>query len=93
LTVHQAKDFEKAANIYCVATASFNKQRFKTKVVKKTTNPIWNQDINFFVSDIIAHTVTLKVWAKDRWGRDDNLGEIAIPLKGLASGEKKRSLV
>jgi len=89
--IQQAKDLEKHANTYCVVTASFNKQRFKTKVIKKSNNPTWNQEVTFFIGSIAPHTVTLKLWAKDRWGRDDNLGETTIPLKGLENGDKKEA--
>jgi len=90
LTVHQAKDFvEKPGNIYCVVTSSFNKQRFKTKVIKKSKDPTWDHDFVFFVTDIADHSLYFRVWSKDRWGRDENLGEVSVPLKSFEDGDKK----
>lgn len=35
---------------YAVITSTFNKQRFKTKVCKKSLNPIWNETFDLYVS-------------------------------------------
>jgi len=79
-------------------TSSFNKQKFKTKVVKKTAAPRWEQTFNlyviflavafFYVSFVSAPTGTVHV---EIWGKhalfDDKLGEVTISVKPLEKGE------
>jgi len=71
---------------YCVVKSTFNKQQFKTKIVKKTVAPVWNQTFKFYTKKLQGH-VFVKVWDKDRWTSDDFLGEVAIPIKQLSNGE------
>jgi len=70
---------------YCVVTSTFNKQRFKTPVVKKTLNPVWNNPaFKFFTSTTLKnHAIIVKCWDRDRWSRDDFLGEVRIDLSIL----------
>lgn len=71
---------------YCVVKSTFNKQSFKTSVIKKTVTPSWNQQFTFYTSEPTGH-VMIKVWDKDRWSSDDFLGEAAVPVKGLKNGK------
>jgi len=69
---------------YAVLTSTLSKQRFKTKIHKKTLDPDWNQEFNIYGSryrdnDEILH---IKVWDKDMFN-DDFLGEITIDLNTL----------
>jgi len=70
---------------YCVVTSSFNKQRFKTKVIKKTLSPCWDQQFNFYVNAPNGH-IHIKLWDKDIL-KDDRLGEVSIAVKKLEDGE------
>jgi len=65
---------------YCRLKCSFNKQRFKTKVIEKTLTPKWDESFKFFTSGAPEGTVTLKMWDKDRWTTDDFLGEVTIDV-------------
>jgi len=65
---------------YCRLKCSFNKQRFKTKVIDKTLTPKWDESFKFFTPGAPEGTVTLKMWDKDRWTTDDFLGEITIDV-------------
>jgi Ca2+-dependent lipid-binding protein len=68
---------------YAVVTSSLNsKQRYKTTVQKKTTEPVWaaNQ-FKFYTSQaLIGQIVTVEVWHRGRWTRDVLLGEVKIDL-------------
>eukprot|EP01126_Amoeba_proteus_P033525 TRINITY_DN3294_c0_g1_i1.p1 TRINITY_DN3294_c0_g1~~TRINITY_DN3294_c0_g1_i1.p1 ORF type:complete len:315 (-),score=36.70 TRINITY_DN3294_c0_g1_i1:676-1620(-) len=91
VTVISAKNFlgaDKAAKCdpFCRISSSFNTQRFKTKVQKKTVAPIWNEEFAFFVNQPTGH-IFCKVLSKDRWGRDVPLGQVAIPVKQLENGQ------
>lgn len=65
---------------YCRLKCSFNKQRFKTKVIDKSLTPKWDESFKFFTHGAPEGTVTLKMWDKDRWTTDDFLGEITIDV-------------
>jgi len=65
---------------YCRLKCSFNKQRFKTKVIDRTLTPKWDEAFKFFTPGVPEGTVTLKMWDKDRWTTDDFLGEITIDV-------------
>lgn len=71
---------------YCVVKSTFNKQSFKTSVIKKTLSPAWNQQFKFYTTQPTGHVI-IRVWDKDRWSSDDFLGEVAVPLKGLKNGK------
>jgi len=70
---------------YCVVTSTFNKQRFKTPHVKKTLNPAWKDlpPFKFYTTSLKGHSIIVKCWDKDRWSRDDFLGELRIDLNVL----------
>eukprot|EP01130_Rhizamoeba_saxonica_P018482 TRINITY_DN925_c1_g1_i1.p1 TRINITY_DN925_c1_g1~~TRINITY_DN925_c1_g1_i1.p1 ORF type:complete len:458 (-),score=129.19 TRINITY_DN925_c1_g1_i1:38-1411(-) len=72
---------------YCVVFNTFNKQKYKTSCIKKTLNPTWNSEFIFFISEPTEGYIFVKLWDKDRWARDDFLGEVAINLRGLERGE------
>ena len=44
---------------YCIITSSFNKQRFKSKIVKKTLNPKWDQEFKLCVDNPSSSFVSL----------------------------------
>jgi len=70
---------------YCIVKSSFNKQSFKTKVIKKVLTPKWDQQFSFFTSRPTGH-IHVKVFDKNTLF-DGKLGEVNIPLKGLENGE------
>eukprot|EP01127_Copromyxa_protea_P000265 TRINITY_DN10226_c0_g1_i1.p1 TRINITY_DN10226_c0_g1~~TRINITY_DN10226_c0_g1_i1.p1 ORF type:complete len:445 (-),score=117.01 TRINITY_DN10226_c0_g1_i1:48-1382(-) len=80
-----AMDKNGKSDPYAVVTSTFNKQRFKTKVCKKSLNPVWNETFDFYVS-IPSGELHIKLWDKDRWSKDDFLGEVIIPVSSLADG-------
>lgn len=54
----------------------------KTVIKKNTVNPVYNEVIRYVLpsSDLERHTVWLSVWHYDRFGRNDFLGDVVIPL-------------
>jgi calcium/calmodulin-dependent protein kinase I len=70
-----------ASHPYAVVTSSFNKQRYKTAVIKKTIDPVWpaNQ-FKFFTTQLASQIIIIKIWHRDRWTRDTCLGEARIGL-------------
>ncbi|GIY66868.1 synaptotagmin-like protein 4 [Caerostris darwini] len=54
----------------------------KTKVKKHTLNPVFEESLKFHVTvnELIIRTLWLSVWHSDRFGRNDFLGEVMLPL-------------
>merc|ERR1712137_932625 len=60
----------------------------KTHVVKKCLNPTWNESFRFTIDNPTAHKLRVEVFDKDRWTRDDPIGNLEIPLNLLERGKK-----
>ena len=54
----------------------------KTKTIKNTVNPSWNEEFGWEVphDKVSELTVTLRVFDDDKLSKDDPLGEVVIPL-------------
>ncbi|GFS31859.1 synaptotagmin-like protein 5 [Trichonephila inaurata madagascariensis] len=54
----------------------------KTKVKKHTLNPVFEESLKFHVTinELVIRTLWLSVWHSDRFGRNDFLGEVMLPL-------------
>ncbi|KAK3426378.1 protein C2-DOMAIN ABA-RELATED 4 [Eucalyptus grandis] len=57
----------------------FGKQKLKTRVIRKNTNPEWNEDLTLTVAD---HNlpVQLFVYDKDRLSFDDKMGDAEFEI-------------
>eukprot|EP01129_Flabellula_baltica_P002901 TRINITY_DN12784_c0_g1_i1.p1 TRINITY_DN12784_c0_g1~~TRINITY_DN12784_c0_g1_i1.p1 ORF type:complete len:406 (-),score=86.40 TRINITY_DN12784_c0_g1_i1:1061-2278(-) len=69
---------------YVILTTDFDKQKFKTKIIKKTLNPVWDQEFQFYGEP--SGNLLLKIWDKDKWVKDDFLGDVMIPLEQAMEG-------
>ncbi|KAF9949725.1 hypothetical protein BGZ72_008530 [Mortierella alpina] len=55
--------------------------KFTTEVVHKCLNPVWDASFDFELeAQSLPDQASLMFWDKDRWGRDDYLGTVYIPL-------------
>jgi len=62
-------------------------KKWKSKVIKKTLTPVWNENYSIEMKDIDQNTtILLELFDKDNIGKDDPLGQIAIPVCGVTSG-------
>ncbi|KAL0534460.1 hypothetical protein IC582_028751 [Cucumis melo] len=55
------------------------KQRFRTKVVKKTLNPTWGEEFSFRVDDL-DEELMISVLDEDKYFNDDFVGQVKIPI-------------
>lgn len=55
------------------------KQRAKTKVIKKNSNPVWNEELSFLVGDPNEELIVY-VLDEDKVFSDDFLGQVKVPL-------------
>lgn len=63
------------------------KHLFKSKTIKKTLNPEWNEVFKVPIKSKTRQSLTLFVWDWDLAGDNDPLGNVTIPLKNLPANE------
>lgn len=71
------------AKVYLLPDRSRSSKK-KTKVKKHTLSPVFEENLKFTttLSDLENRTLWLTVWHSDMFGRNDFLGEVALPLAG-----------
>ncbi|PWZ13073.1 Protein C2-DOMAIN ABA-RELATED 5 [Zea mays] len=62
---------------------SLDGQKLKTSVMKKTVNPLWNEDLTLAVMDASA-PIKLEVFDKDTFSKDDMMGDAEFDVEALA---------
>ncbi|KAF9180935.1 hypothetical protein BGZ51_005793 [Haplosporangium sp. Z 767] len=61
---------------------SIGGRKFTTSVIHKCLNPVWDESFDFELdAQLLPDQACLMFWDKDRWGRDDYLGTVYIPLE------------
>ncbi|KAJ4763955.1 C2 calcium/lipid-binding and GRAM domain containing protein [Rhynchospora pubera] len=68
------------------AKLQLRRQRAKTKVIKKSLNPVWDEEFSFRVGDLKAE-LCVSVLDEDKYFSDDTLGQIKVPLSRLLDSE------
>ncbi|UYV61555.1 SYT11 [Cordylochernes scorpioides] len=61
--------------------------RVKTRVLRKTSNPAYEEDFTFYglsPNQFQATTLHFVVLSFDRYSRDDVIGEVVVPLRGMS---------
>ncbi|KAL6647662.1 hypothetical protein ACP70R_015099 [Stipagrostis hirtigluma subsp. patula] len=57
-------------------------QKVKTGVMKKTVNPVWNEDLSLAIKN--AETpIKLEVFDKDTFSKDDKMGDAEFDIEAL----------
>jgi len=67
------------------AVITLDKQKEKTTQLKKTNNPKWNQEYEFYVADQ-SWMLTITIFDHSKLGADEFLGKIDIPVRELEEG-------
>jgi len=57
----------------------------KTKIKKHTVNPVFDEILRFSItkSELESRTLSLSVWHNDKFGRNDFLGEVVVPIDAV----------
>jgi Ca2+-dependent lipid-binding protein len=76
------------SHAYATVRNSLNKQSFKTKVIKKTLDPKWDQEFLLFTSKAEGQ-LFVKIWHRDLFRKDGFLGELTIPIANFEDGQKQ----
>jgi len=93
ITVHSATncaamDRGGTSDPYAVVTSTLSDQKFKTKIIKKSLNPTWEQEFIIYGDTLRddEEFLFIAVWDKDMIS-DDFLGEIEIKLNDLPKNQ------
>ncbi|XWS47563.1 hypothetical protein CRYUN_Cryun14cG0163000 [Craigia yunnanensis] len=65
------------------------KQKLKTRVIKKNTNPEWNDDLTLSIADP-SLPVKLAVYDRDRFSLDDKMGDAEFDIRPFIEAVKMR---
>ncbi|KAK7303447.1 hypothetical protein RJT34_14354 [Clitoria ternatea] len=66
------------------------KQKFRTKVIKKSLNPKWDEEFSFRVDDL-KEELAINVMDEDKFFNDDFVGQLRVPMS-LVFEEEIKSL-
>ncbi|KAL2339291.1 hypothetical protein Fmac_013737 [Flemingia macrophylla] len=83
------RDF-KSSDPYVVV--KLGNQTAKTKVIYCCLNPVWNEELNFTLTDPLQ-VLNLEVFDKDLWKADDKMGNTCINLQPLISASRFRDIL
>jgi len=77
------------ADPYCVVTllGGDNEQHFKSRVVKQSLNPEWNEEFDFKLEDHVQHTLQFELFDKDKFSKDDFIGRAEVAVETLKEGK------
>jgi Ras-related protein Rab-1A len=84
VTIVEAKDLfskNKSGDVFCKCI--YAKNEYTTQTMRKTTNPQWNETIDFQITDIYAHKLRVGVFSISKNGQKYR-GHVSIPLSFLA---------
>ncbi|RLN11459.1 C2 and GRAM domain-containing protein [Panicum miliaceum] len=70
------------------ARAQLGKQRAKTKVLRKTLSPAWDEEFAFRVGDL-RDQLLVSVLHEDRYFSDDVLGQVKVPLTAVLDADNR----
>jgi len=94
VTIIEARGLPKSDHLggksdpYCVLF--LERQKEKTRTVKRTLNPKWQAEFEFFVSDPKA-SLEVSVFDWNRILSDELIGKVDIPVASLEDGKKKEA--
>ncbi|KAL0447312.1 UNVERIFIED_CONTAM: Synaptotagmin-4 [Sesamum latifolium] len=86
-----AKDLLGKSDPFVVLTMKKSEQKYKTRVLNDTLNPVWNQTFDFVVEDGLHELLILEVYDHDTFGKD-KMGRCIMTLtRAILEGEFKDS--
>lgn len=76
----EAKDRGNSCDPYVTVTIGSNTQ--KTEVMHDL-DPIWNQDMYFFATDLHTQKIAVRVFDRDMVGKDEQMGDTSFQLRDI----------
>ncbi|KDE04672.1 hypothetical protein MVLG_04896 [Microbotryum lychnidis-dioicae p1A1 Lamole] len=63
---------------------SFGRKVFRTRVIRHSLNPVWDERLAFNVRQTEVHwTIAFSVYDWDKMSSNDHVGDVAVPLENL----------
>jgi len=84
-----AADFGGKSDPYCLSWVH-DDEKCKTKIIKKTCNPSWQQSFVFKIYDKLPEFLHFEVFDWDYIGADDTLGTASLSLEDLVKAKNRR---
>ncbi|PAV88349.1 hypothetical protein WR25_07586 isoform E [Diploscapter pachys] len=65
------------------------KQKFETKIIRNTLNPVYNETFLFSIpfNELQSKSLLMVVFDYDRLSKDDKMGQIVVPLDSIDFGQ------
>ncbi|XP_047339207.1 protein C2-DOMAIN ABA-RELATED 4-like [Impatiens glandulifera] len=73
------------------AVVKLGRQKFKTRVVPKDVNPVWNEDLTLSISDPNL-PIKLTIYDHDTFSKDDKMGEADFDIKDFVEAMRMNIL-
>jgi Ca2+-dependent lipid-binding protein len=83
-----AKDIGGSSDPYCTLSVGKTKQR--SKVVKKSLEPVFDQSFRFSITDASKDEIVLEMFDWDRVGKNDKLGDLVVPVASIAGDNSRK---
>lgn len=82
----QAMDLNGLSDPY--VRLQLGRQRLKSKVIKKSLSPFWDEEFSFWVGDL-GEELTVSVLDEDKYFNDDFMGQVKVPLSQILDAENR----
>ncbi|KAF8410871.1 hypothetical protein HHK36_003408 [Tetracentron sinense] len=74
------------------SNCSAREKAAKTKVINSCLNPVWNEELIFYITEPIG-VLNLEVFDKDRFKADDKMGQAHLSLQPIVSAARLRQVL
>jgi len=87
VTIHRAEDLQKMditgkADPYVVVT--YEEQKFKTDVCKKTLEPVWEHEAFLDVKEHGDNQIKIELFDRDKMGKDESMGITTVDVRRVS---------
>ena len=69
------------------AILKYGNQKFKTKTVKNSLEPLWNHEVIFDIPEGNCKNVIIEVFDADKLGKDKSIGKLDLQVTELVNIE------
>jgi len=66
---------------YAIVKLKGHKETFRTRTIKDSINPAWNEEFVLHPRDVNSDILEIKLYDRDVLSFDDSLGEVEVPLR------------
>jgi hypothetical protein len=67
---------------------SENPQKFKSRVIKNTKSPVWQEETTFFCDSIQKDWIDVTIFDSDQLGESEKIAKTSFPINAFVIGEE-----